>query len=140
VLRAVLDANVYVSAAIRPEGPPGLLIRRFLRASAFEIVLSPAIAAEVLQPQAYPTVPKLIRGDLDATIWFEDILVLADLVADAPGVSGVCVDPDHDKYVAAALEGRGGFIVTGDRQLLALGQRENVRVVPPRAFLDILER
>jgi predicted nucleic acid-binding protein len=54
VLRAVLDANVYVSAAIRPEGPPGLVIRRLLDAAAFEAVLSPAIVAEGLRALAYP--------------------------------------------------------------------------------------
>jgi uncharacterized protein len=140
VPRAVLDANVYVSAAIRPEGPPGLVIRRLLEAAAFEIVLSPAIAAEVLRALAYPKVQKLIRGDLDPALWFEDILVLADFVAHVPTVAGVCVDPDDDKYVAAALEGRAGSIATGDRQFLALGRYEKIRIISPHAFLDILDR
>jgi predicted nucleic acid-binding protein len=48
VLRAVLDANVYVSAAVHPEGPPGQIIERFLREAAYEIVVSPAIVDEVL--------------------------------------------------------------------------------------------
>jgi predicted nucleic acid-binding protein len=39
-----------------------------------------------------------------------------------PHVAGICADPDDDKYVAAALQGRARFIVTGDRQLLALKQ------------------
>jgi uncharacterized protein len=138
VLRAVLDANVYVSAAIRPEGPPGLVVRRLLGAGAFEVVLSPAIVAEVLRALAYPKVRRLIRGDLDAALWFEDILVLADLVADAANFAGICPDPADDKYLAAALEGRADVIVTGDRQLLGLGQHDRVRIVSPRAFLDIL--
>jgi predicted nucleic acid-binding protein len=29
VLRVVLDASVYVSALIRPEGPPGQIVKRF---------------------------------------------------------------------------------------------------------------
>jgi predicted nucleic acid-binding protein len=40
VLRAVLDANVYISAAIRPEGPPGQIIESFLQDSAFELIVS----------------------------------------------------------------------------------------------------
>jgi predicted nucleic acid-binding protein len=31
VIRAVLDANVYVSAAVRPQGPPGQIVDRLLR-------------------------------------------------------------------------------------------------------------
>lgn len=138
MVRAVLDANVYISAIIRPEGPPGRIIERFLRAAAFQIVLSPAIVAEVSRALAYPKVVRLVRGDVTPELWFEDIVLLADSVAGRPDVSGVCADPDDDKYVGAALEGRAAFVVTGDRQLLALGEYEGIRIVSPRAFLDIL--
>ena len=139
MLRAVLDANVYVSAALRPEGPPGRIIERLLRDAAFEIVLAPGIIDEVLQALSYPKVQRLIRRDLDPTLWFEDIIVLANLVVCTRTASGVCSDPDDDKYLAAALEGRAAFVVSGDWQLLVLGEYEGVRIVSPRAFLDVLE-
>ena len=138
MLRAVLDANVYVSAAVRPEGPPGRIIEWFLRGGAFEVVLSPAVADEVLRALAYPKVRKFIRGDVEPELWFEDIAVLADLVASEGTPPAVCEDPDDDKYIAAALEGRAAFIVTGDRGLLALGEHQGIRIVTPREFLDLL--
>ena len=136
MLRAVLDANVYVSAIIQPAGTPGRLIERFLRAANFEVVLSPAIVDEVLRPLGYRKVRRLLRG-ADAQLWFEDLVVLADVVADRE-LSGVCDDPDDDKYVAAALEGRASHVVTGDRRFLALGEHAGVEIVTPRAFLDLL--
>ena len=135
----LLDANVYVSAALRPEGPPGRIIERLLREAAFEVVLAPAIVDEVLQALSYPKVQRLIRRELDLELWFEDIIVLANLIAGTRTVSGVCSDPDDDKYLAAALEGRAAFVVSGDWQLLVLGEYEGVRIVSPRAFLDVLE-
>jgi putative PIN family toxin of toxin-antitoxin system len=111
-LRAVLDANVYVSGLLRPEGPPGRIIERFLRAAAFDLILSPAIVDEILRALAYPKVRRLIRGTAAPDLWFEDIMVLADLVAGTRNISGVCADPDDDKYVAAAIEGRAAFVVT----------------------------
>jgi uncharacterized protein len=137
VLRAVLDANVYVSAAVRPEGPPGRIIERFLRGAAFEVVLSPAIVEEVLRALAYPKVRKFIRGDVEPEHWFEDIVVLADLVASEKTPPRVCEDPDDDKYIAAALEGRAAVVVTGDRGLLALKEHLGIRIVTPREFLDL---
>ena len=80
MIRAVLDANVYVSAAVRPEGPPGQILQRFLRGGAFEIVMSQAIVEEVLRALGYPKVRKYIRQGLDAELWFEDIVVLSHLV------------------------------------------------------------
>lgn len=138
MLRAVLDANVYISAIIRPEGPPGIVVARFLRDAALDVVLSPAIVDEVLRALSYPKVRKLIRGEVGPELWFEDIVVLADFVAGSWDASGVCADPDDDKYVATALEGRAGFVVTGDRHLLALGEYERIRFVNPRRFLEIL--
>ena len=138
MLRVVLDANVYVSAIIRPEGPPGRVIERFLRDSAFEIVLSPAIVEETLRALAYPRVRKYVRRTADPELWFEDIVLLAELVAGDYAMSGASPDPDDDKYLAAAIEGRATLVVTGDPDLLALGAYEGVRIVSPRVFLGLL--
>jgi putative PIN family toxin of toxin-antitoxin system len=136
LLRVVLDANVYISAIIQPAGAPGQLVERFLRDASFEVVVSTAIVDEVLRALAYPKVRKLLRG-ADAQLWFEDLVVLTDLVAGAQQLSGVCKDPDDDKYVAAALEGRAAYVVTGDRAFLDLKEHAGVKIVTPRAFLDL---
>jgi putative PIN family toxin of toxin-antitoxin system len=138
VIRAVLDANVYVSAAVRPEGPPGQIIARFLRAGAFEIVMSQAIVDEVLRAFSYSKVRKYIRPGLDPELWFEDIVVLSHLVAADREFEGASKDPDDDKYIAAAIEGRAGFVVAGDSDLLDLREYEGIRIVSPRTFLDVL--
>jgi len=138
VIRAVLDANVYVSAAVRPEGPPGQIIERFLRRGAFEIVMSQAIVEEVLRALSYPKVRKYIRPGLDPELWFEDIVVLSHLVTAEPEIAGVSKDPDDDKYIAAAIEGRAEFVVAGDSDLLELKEYDGICIVRPRVFLDLL--
>ena len=138
MLRAVLDANVYVSAYIRPEGLPGQIIERFLRDAAFEIILSTEIVEEVLTALAYPKIRKAVRGKVDSGLWFEDILVLAYLLTGDCKIAAVSEDPDDDKYIAAAIEGRAAFVVTGDPHLLDIAEHEGVRIVNPRAFLNLL--
>lgn len=138
MLRAVLDANVYVSAYIRPEGPPGQIIERFLRDAAFEIILSAEIVEEVLQALAYPKIRKAVRGKVDFELWFEDTLVLAHLLTGDFKIAGVSEDPDDDKYIAAAIEGRAAFVVSGDPDLLDVVEYQGVRIISPRGFLDLL--
>ena len=138
MLRAVLDCSVYISAIIRPEGPPGQIIKRFLQASAFELVLSPAIRDEVLGALNYPKVRKSIKREVDSGLWFEDILLLAKLVAGNYRVTGVSEDPDDDIYLAAAIEGRCSYLVSGDPHLLSLKGHEGVRIVTPRVFATVL--
>jgi putative PIN family toxin of toxin-antitoxin system len=138
VIRAVLDANVYVSAAVRPEGPPGQIVERFLRGGAFEIVMSQAIIEEVLRALNYPKVRKYIRPGLDPGLWFEDIVVLSHLVAGESEFEGASKDPDDDKYIVAAIEGRARFVVAGDSDLLDLKEYDGIRILSPRVFLDLL--
>lgn len=138
MLRAVLDANVYVSAYVRPEGPPGQIIERFVRDAAFEVVLSTEIVEEVLQALAYPKIRKAVRTKVGPALWFEDIVVLAQLITGDYKVSGVSEDPDDDKYIAAAIEGRAVLVVSGDPDLLSVREHQGVRIITPRAFLDLL--
>jgi uncharacterized protein len=139
-VRAVLDANVYISAAIRPGGPPGLILERFLRDSAFELVVSPGIIDEVLRALDYPKVRRCLRSGIDAEAWLSGIVLLADLVAGEQQLRGVSGDPDDDSYIAAAIEGRAMFLVSGDSDLLKVEEHQGVRIVSPRHFLDLLPR
>lgn len=137
MLRAVLDPNIFASAVLQPQGTSGQLLNRFLRESAFEMVLSPAIVEEVLQVLAYPKVRKRVRGDVPPDLWFEDLLALADLVPDRTPPD-VCPTPGDDKYLAAAMEGRATFVVTAEKGFLAVEEHERVRLVSPAAFLGLL--
>lgn len=140
MLRVVLDANVYVSAAIHPEGPPGQILQRFLRYAALENVLSRDIIDETLRALAYPKVRKHIRAAIDVEAWFESVVMLSDLVSGNYPVERVSEDPDDDKYIGTAMEGRATVIVTGDPDLLNVEQHAGVPIVTPRAFLAELDR
>lgn len=138
MLRAVLDANVFVSAFVRPEGPPGQIVESLLREQTFELVLSDAIIEETLRALEYPRVRKAARTKVGPDLWFEDLIVLAEFVSGEHAIPALSEDPDDDKYVAAAVEGRASFVVTGDPDLLTIGEHAGVRIVAPRAFLDLL--
>jgi putative PIN family toxin of toxin-antitoxin system len=137
VLRVVVDANVYVSALSRPQGPPGQILTQFLE-NAFEIVLSPAIVEETVRAFAYQRVRKYIHAAVDPELWLEDVILLAQFVAGAYALEGVSVDADDDKYFAAAIEGSATMIVTGDPDLLTIKEFQGIRIVTPRVFLDLL--
>jgi predicted nucleic acid-binding protein len=92
----------------------------------------------VLRALTYPRVRKHIRGKIEPEPWFEDLIVLADMVAGERHLPGICQDPDDDKYVAAAVEGRVAFVATGDLRFLALKEHAGVRIVTPRTFLGLL--
>jgi putative PIN family toxin of toxin-antitoxin system len=140
VLRAVLDANVFVSALIRPQGPPGRILVSFLEGRAFELVVSASIFDELRRCLNYPQVRRRIAAtDEELDLWVAALDLIVEPTEGAMEVRGVSEDPDDDQYLAAALEGRAQFIVSGDRHLLDLRTYEGVRIVTPREFLRLLE-
>jgi putative PIN family toxin of toxin-antitoxin system len=48
----------------------------------------------------------------------------------------VCRDPDDDQILGTALAGQAKCIVTGDKDLLVLGQFEGVHIVSPGEFSE----
>jgi len=140
-VRVVLDANIFASALIRPQGPPGKILERLLREQAFELVLSPAIVEELRRVLQYPRVRKyLAMSDGDLDLWLAALEIVAVPVEGTMAVAAVGSDPDDDKYLVAAIEGLAEVLVSGDDHLLALGSYEGVRVVTARAFLEMLAR
>lgn len=86
---------------------------------------------------SYPKLRRFWRST-DPIAWFDNVVVLADWVPGDYTVTGICEDPDDDKYLAAAVEGRATFVISGDHALLAVKQYETIRIVSPRTFLTFL--
>jgi PIN domain len=92
--RAVLDADVLISAVVRPSGPPGQILDALLSRQAFEFVFSFGIVAEVERALDLPRIRKHLTDPQDARLVVADIVAVADLVDDTGRVTGLCRDPE----------------------------------------------
>jgi putative PIN family toxin of toxin-antitoxin system len=138
LLRAVLDANVLVSAIIRPENPPGRIVRLLVERAAFELVMSPSILEELRRSLGYPRVRKYLKvsaEELDSWLW--SIVFRCDVVEPTVRETVVEADPDDDIYLFAAADGRADYLVSGDRHLLDLKKFQEIRIVTARVFLSL---
>jgi putative PIN family toxin of toxin-antitoxin system len=117
-LRAILDVNVLVSALISPSGSPARLLLAW-QEGRFELIVSPALLAELRRALAYPKLERLIApADADAFVaWLSRSAVLTRDAADPPPIHAA--DPDDDYLLALAAEQRAE-LVSGDGHLLAL--------------------
>jgi len=53
--------------------------------------------------------------------------------------TGATRDPKDDPLLACAVEGRADYLVSGNRDLLDLGEVEGIRMLSPREFAVLLE-
>jgi len=138
VIRAVLDANVFITAVLTPSGPSAAVLDAW-RAERFALLVSPPILEEIARVLAYPKIARRQRWSKQRIMTFVgDLGDLAIVTAGALRLSVIREDPDDDRYVECAVEGSAEYIVSGDRHLLTLGSYRNVEIVSPRAFLAAL--
>ncbi|MBI4926019.1 MAG: putative toxin-antitoxin system toxin component, PIN family [Bdellovibrio sp.] len=48
----------------------------------------------------------------------------------------ICRDPKDNKFLDCAISGRASFIITGDNDLLSIGQLMTVEIINPKKFLS----
>jgi len=112
-LRTVFDTNVYISAFAAPGSRSSLALQLAAR-GVFELVVSPAILAELRRKLAGPKFGFSERELNDAD---RDI-----------GEVATVVEPDN-RILECAVASGASAIVTGDKELLALGSYEGIGIM-----------
>jgi putative PIN family toxin of toxin-antitoxin system len=132
-MRVVLDANVLVSAFIRSQGRVTPLWHA-ARARRYRLVISQAIATEVIET---------LREDFG---WEERRLLnrlrlmirTGEFVTPRVVVDAIKDDPDDNRVLECAVEGKADLIVSGDRHLRRLKSYAGIPIVRPIDFLRTL--
>ncbi|MGA2883182.1 MAG: putative toxin-antitoxin system toxin component, PIN family [Bryobacteraceae bacterium] len=135
-LKAVLDTNVYISAFQCPKGRNVVLWDAAL-AGRFRLIVSPAIIQEMAG---------VLRADFN---WPEDRVQNAvRIVARVAGkgivmpharVHVVAADPDDDRILECAVDGKADLIVSNDHHLLDLKEYSGIPIVRSVDFRRALE-
>ena len=139
-MRVVLDVGQYISAVIYQGGYPSQLLEAW-EAQKFDILISPPILADIHRVLHYPRIVKLHRwnteriGKFIQTLTTDTVLTPGRLELDV-----VKDDPDDNKIVACAVEGKADYIVSSDVHLAKLGNYQRISIVPPRHLLAQLEQ
>ena len=140
MLRAVFDANVLISALLRPEGPPGELLRLAMVGNRLQIVLSPEIHDELRRVVEYPRIRRRIQASPgEMADWLNGLVRSAVWVQPDALMVEALVDPDDSVYLGAALAADADLVVSGDRHLLALREFRGIPLVTPRELVRLLE-
>jgi predicted nucleic acid-binding protein len=132
--RIVCDATVAVDALLRPEGPSGRLLHRFVEHRDFELVVTPALLEELRGAATDSRVlARLELSGAEVERWLVALGVLATMV------EAGSAEPGEDPALTAAREVPEAVLVTLDPELLALAPTERLEAVRPATLLEVLE-
>lgn len=132
-MRVVLDTNVIVSA-IRFQGLPGAVWERCLFDKSITFVSSPEIIAEITRVFAVKfNMPSPLVHNISELVQSYAMIVY-------PKVSlHVVRDPKDDKFIEAAVESKTLYIISGDKDLLALKSHGKIKIITPAKFLQMVK-
>jgi putative PIN family toxin of toxin-antitoxin system len=137
-VRAVLDTNVFVSAALskNPTSPTREVLERWQRGEFILLICTP-LAEEIVE--------KLLDHNITAEkvqVLVERLVQLAEWVeVPAAKIESLLSDPDDNVIVACAMEGTANYLVTYDPHFDSLGgEYHGVKILKAIPFLEILRR
>jgi putative PIN family toxin of toxin-antitoxin system len=140
-LRVTFDTTVLVSAFLTTHaGGPAAELLQLCAEGAFALFVSDAILDETEDVL-------LNRAHLRRRFHYTDAAVreyrrgiggLAIVLKDVAAIAPVVRDPEDDMVVACALAANADYLVTRDKDLLALRSHGQVKIHPPETFLAIL--
>jgi putative PIN family toxin of toxin-antitoxin system len=113
----VIDSQAKFTALVSPE----------LVAEIIATVNAPALERRLTRIDGRPPLARLLP-----------VLARSEVVMPT-STPTVCRDPDDDKLFACALEGRADYIVSEDRDVLAVARYEGIRTMSASDFIILLE-
>jgi putative PIN family toxin of toxin-antitoxin system len=135
VAKAVLDTNVLVSALIL-KGQLKPLVE-FWQKGAIILVFTRETFLEFLQVLEYPRF-SLAQDEKKAIVEIA-VYPYARFVEPTEILSGVCMDPDDDKFLTCVVSAGADYLVSGDRNLLRLKRVRDTDIIKPSELIKILD-
>jgi putative PIN family toxin of toxin-antitoxin system len=134
-MRLVVDTNVFVSAALKENSLPFLVVRWIDQHDC--LLKSVGTEQQLLEVLRRPylvaaTIPSLREG-------VARMLAAAELVTITERIA-VCRDPTDDKFLELAVNVHADLIVSGDADLLALNPFRDIPIVTPAMFVQGVAR
>lgn len=140
MIRAVLDTNALVSAAVKPEGKPAQIFDQ--AGTRYELLCSDFIVREVksVLPRTHiqKKYTRLVTPRLQAR-FLADVRSVATMVEVHTTLDVVKEDNKDNQVLACAFDGRADYLVTGDHHLLDIKTFRGINILTPAQFLDVLK-
>lgn len=134
-MRIVIDTNVLLSALLWRGTPHTLL--ELVRTEALVLITSPELLSEfadVIQRPKFSGILQQASRTPDRVL--TELRRMAEIVISPPLPEPISRDPDDDAVLACAIAARVDVVVSGDDDLLALKQFQNIPIPTPAEALQ----
>jgi len=137
-MKLILDTNIWLSG-IFWQGNPYKIIK-LSEEGKVKILMTKEILEEIFHVLNRES--KFQKSIHDRKIAIEDlirkIIEISNLVETKTRINAIKEDPDDNKFLEAAVDGKADYIISGDRHLLDLKQFNEIKILKAKEFLSLL--
>jgi len=141
-MKVILDANVFISALISKNDQSLMkkLVRACLLQPEITLIFPRELKAEILSVWArkLPLQQLVSRETLDFVM--KEVERVADIPSPIREADSYSRDPKDDYLIAYGLMEEVGYLVTGDKDLLVLEHIQQLQIISPVEFSEILAK
>ncbi len=142
-MRVVVDTNVLISGLLSGQGAPATILRLALHGE-IELIFSPQTVQEhwlvVHYPKILKRLEKLGISIETAERALRSLVEMSSLVPGKDHVDVIADNPSDNVFLACAVEGKADVLVSGDNHLKQLKSYQNIQIVDPAHFLDLIKK
>ena len=129
--RVAVDTNVLISGLFSTTSTPARAVEKAVTTA--QLVATTATLRELIEKLHSPKFDRYVRRERrDALL--ERVASLVEIIEVLQPIRA-SRDPNDDKFLDAAVNGRADVIVTGDRDLLDLSPFRGIAIVTPAEYL-----
>lgn len=129
-MRIVVDTNVVISGVFFGEKPREIL--KSIVGGRFKASATPDIVDEYNEIVEEMIVRK--QGSISRN-GLAGFIAKLDIIEPITHVE-VCRDPDDDKFISCAIDSKAIYIVSGDKDLLSIGDYEGIKIITAGKFCE----
>lgn len=139
-MRLILDTNILLSGLLSPLGAPARLLDAWER-KRFTLVACDALIAELRDVASRPFFRARLRASATELLaaGLRDFSFFCRNLPIGPVEPNFAPDPKDSYLLALAEASQAEFLVTGDKQLLALRHHKFTRIVTAAAMIEALK-
>lgn len=127
----VLDTNIFIAAYFNRKSASAKIIDLCLK-NKHELIFSPQLRKEV------GLILKNVRAGREFLERIRSLFINASRVKPTQKVFTVKEDPEDNKFLECALEGKADYLITSDRHLLDLRRFAGTKICKPAQFLKLM--
>lgn len=136
--RLVVDTNIIVRGLITSDTPPAQILDA-VQLKKIVLLVSDELVVEYLRVLQYPHIRKYKKISDEMISQLTAFFVEESERIEVPSSIQKSKDPDDDKFLSLAVEGKADFLVTGDKgDLLSLKAIEEIPIITAREAIERL--